>query len=83
MAAKEELEVDMAILLENDRRRSNRRQNHRREGNLESIKIGGDVDKGREVTIHYGTAPQRKEKFTFSWFEEFTVEWSETFILKK
>jgi len=73
----------MAILLENDRRRSNRRRNHRREGNLESIKIGGDVDKGREVTIHYGTAPQGKEKTTFSWFEEFTIEWSETFILQK
>ena len=73
----------MAILLGNDRRRSNRRQNHGREDNLESIKIGGDVDKGREVTIHYGTAPQRKEKTTFSWFEEFTIEWSETFILQK
>ena len=73
----------MAILLGNDRRRSNRRQNHGREDNLESIKIGGDVDRGREVTIHYGTAPQRKEKTTFSWFEEFTIEWSETFILQK
>ena len=73
----------MAILLENDRRRSNRRQNHRREGNLKSIEIGGDVDKGRGVTVHYGTAPQRKEKTTFSWFEEFTMEWSEAFILRK
>jgi len=73
----------MAILLENDRRRSDRRRNHRGEGNLESIKIGGDVDKGREVTVHYGTVSQRKEKTTFSWFEEFTMEWSETFILQK
>ncbi len=73
----------MVILLENDRRRNNRRQNHRRKSNLESIKIGGDEDKGREVIVHYGTAPRRKEKSTFSWFEEFTMEWSETFILQE
>jgi hypothetical protein len=82
---KEELEVDMVISPENenDRRRGNRRQSHRRKTNMEPIKIGGGVDKGQEVTVHYGTAPQRKEKSTFSWFEEFTMEWSETFILKK
>jgi len=50
---------------------------------MEPIKIGGGVDKGQEVTVHYGTAPQRKEKSTFSWFEEFTMEWSETLILEK
>lgn len=68
----------MAILLENDRRRSNRRQG-RGKGDLEPIKI----NKGQEVTVHHGTGPQRKENSTFSWFEEFTTEWSESFILKK
>ncbi len=75
----------MAISLENenDRRRSNRRQSHRRKTNMEPIKIGGEVDKGQDVTVHCRTAPQRKEKSTFSWFEEFTMEWDETLILKK
>jgi len=81
--AKEGLEVAMAISLENDQRRSNRRQSHRRKTNMELIKIGGEVDKGQEITVHYVTTSQRKEKSTFSWFEEFTMEWSETFILKK
>ncbi len=72
----------MTIMPGNDRRKSNRRQNHRREANLESIKIGGDVGKGGEVTVHYGTVLQRKEKTTFSWFDEFTVEWSETFLTR-
>ena len=27
--------------------------------------------------------PGRKEKTAFSWFEEFTMEWSETYILQK
>jgi len=82
---REDLGVDMAISLQNDRRKSNsnRRQRHRTKGNMEPIKIGGEVDKGQEVTVRYGTAPQRKEKSTFSWFEEFTMEWSETFMLKK
>jgi len=79
---KEDLGVDMAVSLENDRRKSNRRQSHRREGNIEPIKIGGEVDR-EQVTVHYGIAPQRKEKSTFSWFEEFTMEWSETFTLQK
>ena len=80
--AKEDLEVDMAITVQNDRRKSNRRQSHRGKGNIETIKIGGEGDKEQEVTIHYQTAPKRKEKLTFSWFEEFTMEWSETFISK-
>jgi len=67
---------------ENGRRRGNRRPSHRRKTNMEPIEIGGEVDEEQEVTVHYGTAPQRKEKSTFSWFEEFTMEWSETFILK-
>jgi len=73
----------MAILPKNDRRRGNRIQDHHRKNNLEPIKIGGDVDKGQEVTVQYGTAPQRKEKSIFGWFEEFTMEWSEKFIPKK
>ncbi len=73
----------MAILLENDRRKSNSRRSHRRKGNTEPIKIRGEVDKGQEVTVHCGTAPPKKGKSAFSWFEEFTMEWSETFILKK
>ncbi len=70
----------MTIMPGNDRRKSNRRQNHRRDGNLESIKNGRDLDKAREVIVHYSTVPQRKQKTTFSWFEEFTMEWSESFI---
>ena len=80
---KEDLEADMAISPENDRRKDNRRQSHRRKGNMEPIKIGGKVDKEQEVTVHCGAGPQRKEKSTFSWFEELTMEWSETLILKK
>ena len=72
----------MAIALGNDRRKSKRRQSHRRKTSMEPIKIGGEVDKGQDVTVLCRTAPQRKEKSTFSWFEEFAVEWSETFLTK-
>ena len=72
----------MAVATQNDRRKSNRRQSHRRKGNIGPPKIGGERDNGRDVAVRYNTAPQRKEKSTFSWFEEFTVEWTETFISK-
>ena len=49
-------------------------------GDVRKIKVEGD--KGQEVTVCCETAPQRKEKSTFSWFEQFTIEWSETFISK-
>ena len=58
-------------------------QSSRRKGNIETIKIAGEGDKGQEVTVRHETAPQRKEKSTFSWFEEFAIEWSETLVRKK
>ena len=75
---KEGLEVDSA----ERPGKSNSRQSPRRKINIETVKIGEERDNGQEVTVRCETAPQRKEKSTFSWFEEFTVEWSETFISK-
>ena len=72
----------MRITVQNDRRKRCRSQNHRRKIDIETIKIGGEGDNGQEVTVRYETAPQRKEKSAFSWFEELTMEWSETFISK-
>ena len=71
------------LTVQNDRRKSSRRQSHRRKIDIETIKIAGEGDHGQEVTVRYETAPQRKQKSAFSWFEEFTMEWSETFISKK
>ncbi len=72
----------MRITLQNERRKSNTKQSPRRETSIETTRIGGERDSGQEVTVRYGTVPQGK-KSTFSWFEEFTVEWSETFIHEK
>ena len=79
---KEGLEVDMRITVQNDLRKSNRRQSPRRKGNIETTKIVGEGDNGQEVTVRCETALQRKERSTFSWLEEFTIEWSETFLSK-
>jgi len=49
-------------------------------GDVKRIKVEGD--KGQEGAVCCETVPQRKEKSTFSWFEQFTIEWSETFISK-
>ncbi len=72
----------MKITVQSDRRKSNRKQSHRRSTNIETAKIAEGGGSGQEVTVRYETAPRRKEKSAFSWFEEFTVEWSETFLSK-
>ncbi len=73
----------MKITVQDGRRRSKSKQNHRRKPNIETTKIEGKGDDRQEVAVHCEPALQRKQKSTFSWFEEFTVEWSETFIHKR
>jgi|GEM_PF-558332 len=80
---KEYLEPDKVITVENDQRNSNKRQDHRRRHEIETTKIEGERDNAKEVVILHVTSPKRKEKSTFSWFEEFTVEWSKTLIHKR
>ncbi len=72
----------MKITLQNDRRRSRRGQSPRRKGNVKTGKIVTEGDNGQEVTVRCETALQKKERSTFSWLEEFTMERSETFISK-
>jgi hypothetical protein len=50
-------------------------------GNVRKIKVEGD--KGQEVTVCCEAVPQKQEKSTFRWFEQFAVQWSETFLTKK
>ena len=76
----EGLEVDMRITVQNDRRKTGGRQSPSRKDNVRTAKITGDRDNGQEVTVRCETVLERKERSTFSWLEEFTIEWSETFI---
>ena len=73
-------EVDMRITVQNGRKKTGGRQSPGREDNVKTAKIAGDRDNGQEVTVRCETVLERKERSTFSWLEEFTVEWSETFI---
>jgi len=59
------------------------RRGNGKKGNIETIKIEGEGDKGQEVTVRYETVPQRKEKLAFSWLEESTKEWIQAFVRKK
>jgi hypothetical protein len=68
---------------QNDRRKGIRREVSRRKGEITTIEVEGKEDKEQEVTVRHETAPQTKEKSTWSWYEEFTVEWSETLITRK
>jgi hypothetical protein len=75
----------MAITRQSDRRKGNRRQSTRRKGDIQIIKIKGEGAKAKEqeVTVRHEAVPQAKEKSIWSWHEEFTREWSESFITRK
>jgi len=72
----------MRITVQNGRRKSGGRESPGTRGNVKTAKIADEGDNGQEVTVRCDTALQRKERPTFSWLEEFTIEWSETFISK-
>ncbi len=73
----------MAIASKGDRRKGIRRQGGRRKGDIEEIKIREERDREQEVIVHHEAVPEKKASSVWSWYEEFTVEWSETFITKK
>ena len=66
-----------------ERRKAIRRQSGRRKGDKEKITIAEEGGKGQGVIVHHVAAPQKKASSVWSWNEEFTAEWSETFIAKK
>ena len=73
----------MTNIRQNDRRKGVRREISRRKGDVTTIEVEGKEDKEHEVTVRHEIAPQTKEKSTWSWHEEFAVEWSETLITMK
>jgi hypothetical protein len=73
----------MAITRQGDMRKGTRRHSGRRESDTEKIIIGGERDMKQEVTVRHEGVPQKKASSGLSWYEEFSVEWSETFLLKK
>ena len=52
----------------------------RGKANAGPIKIVWAQDNEQELTVRHETAPVKNRKSAFSWFKEFTMEWSETFI---
>jgi len=73
----------MAITGQSDRRKGNRRQSTRRKGDIKIIKIKGEGDKEREVTVRHVTVPKKKGSSLWSGYEDFTREWSGSFITRK
>ena len=73
----------MANTKQNDRRKDIGREISQRKGDITTIEVEEKEDKEREVNVRHETSPQTKEKSTWSWHEEFAVEWSETLITRK
>ena len=72
----------MAITRQSDRRKSNRRESNRRKGDTKIIKIEERGGKEQEMTLPQAV-PKKKAKSVWSGLEEFTQEWSQTFVTKK
>ena len=73
----------MAITSQSDRRKSNRRESDRRKGDKKIIEIEKEGRKEQEITIRHESVPPKKARPVWSGIEEFTWEWSETFVTKK
>ncbi len=73
----------MAITSQSDRRKSNRRESNGRKGDRKIIKIEEEGGKEQEITVRHGAVPKKKARPVWSGIEEFTREWSETFVTKK
>ena len=58
-------------------------QKNRKKARVMKIKIEGERNNGQEVRVRHETLSQKRELSTWSWHEEFTVEWSETFLTTK
>ncbi len=50
---------------------------------VETVKIEKEEDEKQEIIVLHKTLFQKNEGSVWSWLEEFTMEWSETFITKK
>ena len=73
----------MAITRQSDRRKDDRRQSTRRKGGIKIIKIKGEEDKEQKVTVRHEAVPKKKGSSVWRGHEEFTREWSESFITRK
>jgi hypothetical protein len=73
----------MAITEQSNQRKDSRRQSNRRNDDKRIIKIEGAEEKEQAVTVRRETVPQEKRKSTWSWHEEFVLEWCETLITEK
>lgn len=58
-------------------------QRDRREGDMERIKIEGEMDKEQVITVRRETVIVNKASSVWTWYEEFVAEWSESFLTKK
>jgi hypothetical protein len=77
------LEVKMAITRQSDRRKSNRRESNRRKGDKKLITIEEEGGKEQGMTVRHEAVPKKKAKSVWSGLEEFTQEWSDTFVTKR
>jgi hypothetical protein len=73
----------MAMTRQGDMRKGARRHSGRRKSDTEKVIIGGERDMKQEVTVRHEGVPQKKASSVLSWYEEFSTEWSETFLLKR
>jgi len=50
---------------------------------ISTARIGWEREDGKKIIIHDKPVLRKKRESAFNWFEEFPMEWSETFISKK
>ena len=80
---KADLEIRVTNTRQSNRREGIRRESSRRKTDIKTIKIEEREHKEQEVTVRHEIALQKKAGSVWGWYEDFAVEWSETFLTKE
>ncbi len=73
----------MAITSKGDRRKGIERESDQRQGEIEKVKIAQEGGKDQEVIVRHEAVPPKEASSVWSWHEEFTAAWCETFITEE
>lgn len=64
-------------------RQSGQRKKSSNSVGVQKVRVHREEEKGQEIIVRRGQILQKAARSTWSWHQEFALEWSETLITRK